>query len=114
MAKDNHHQYEEGCDPPLAFMQIHNMNKMIILTKQYYIKPYLVGTEKRSLALILPSKLVKELNINPLTALFLLKVTGSDQLQLIVVRQEYLERIDATDVTSADDSATKQGVDCSS
>jgi len=105
----NYLLWEEGCDPSLAFKQIHNMNKMVILTKQYYVQPYLVGKDKRSLALILPAKLVKALNINPLTVLFLLKVIGSDQLQLIVVRQEHLESKVAKDATS--NGATKQEVD---
>ncbi len=112
---DNQHRYEECRDPSVAFKQIHIMNKVIILPKQYYVQPYLVGKEKRSLALILPAKLVKALNINPLTVLFLLKVIGGDQLQLIVVRQEHLERKAAGDVTyAADDATTKQEVDLSS
>ncbi len=115
LPNDNQHQYEEGNDPSLAYIYFINMHKVIILPKQYYVQPYLVGKDKRSLALILPAKLVKALNINPLIVLFLLKVIGGDQLQLIVVRQEHLERKAAGDVTyAADDATTKQEVDLSS
>ena len=68
------------------------MSKVILLTKQYYVQPYQVGKDKRSLAMILPAELVKSLNIDPLTILFLLKVKGNDELQLIIVRQEHLEK----------------------
>ncbi len=87
------------------------MHKVIILPKQYYVQPYLVGKDKRSLALILPAKLVKALNINPSTILFLLKVNGNDQLDLVIVRQELIESKVAKDAIS--DGATKQGVDVS-
>ncbi len=59
--------------------------------KQYYIQPYQVGKGKRSLALILLAELVKSLNIDPLTILFLLKVMGNDELKLIIVRREIIE-----------------------
>ncbi len=77
------------------------MNKLIILTTQYYIQPYLVGSDKRSLALILLSKLVKSLNINPMTILFLLRVAGHDELHLKIIRQEDLERKDAERTSAA-------------
>ena len=69
------------------------MNIVVTLSKQqYYVQPYLVGTDKRSLALILPSGLVKSLSIIPQTTLFLLKVEGHDELQLRIIRQENLEK----------------------
>ena len=77
---------------PIPYKYFINMNKLIILTTQYYIQPYLVGSDKRSLALILPSKLVKSLDINPMTILFLLKVAGHDELHLRIIRQENLEK----------------------
>jgi hypothetical protein len=73
---------------------------MIMLTKWYYIQPYLVGKDKRSLVLILPIKLVKSLKINPHNILFSVKVWGHDEIQLRIIRQEDLEKKD-TEKTAA-------------
>lgn len=86
---------------PFPYKSFINMNKLIILTTQYYIQPYLVGSDKRSLALILPSKLVKSLNINPMTILFLLKVAGHNELHLKIIRQDDLERKDTEKISAA-------------
>ena len=67
--------------------------------RKYYISPYQVGKDKRSLAMVLPSELVKSLNIDPLTILFLLKVEGHDELQLRIIRQEHLEKKDTENAT---------------
>jgi hypothetical protein len=77
------------------------MQKVIILVKPYYVQPYLVGSDKRSLALILPSKMVKSLNIDPITVLFFLKVVGHNELQLRIIRQENLEKRDTEKISSA-------------
>ncbi len=70
------------------------MHKVIMLQKQYFIHPYPVGIDKRSLAMILPFDLVKSLNINSSTMFFLLKVRENDELQLRIIRQEHLEKKD--------------------
>ena len=82
---------------------------MILLPKQYYVQPYLVGTDKRSLAMILPSVLVKSLNINPMIILFLLKVAGHDVLQIRIIRQESLEK-KVTEKSNAGVGANNQEV----
>jgi hypothetical protein len=40
----------------------------------HLIKPYYVGKDKRSLAIVIPSKVVKDCDIDPTKNLFLLKV----------------------------------------
>ncbi len=62
------------------------------LQKQYLIQPYTVGKNKSSLAMILPSDIVKKQNIDPLSVFFLLKVNGNDDLQLRIIRQQDLEK----------------------
>ena len=79
---------QRGGNTSLPYKHFHNMSKVILLTKQYYVQPYLVGKDKRSLAMILPAELVKSLNIDPSAILILLKVMGNDELKLIIVRQE--------------------------
>ena len=105
----NHHSCEEGRDPLLLYKHFVNMHKVIILPKQYYVQPYLVGKDKRSLALILPAKLVKALDINAITILFLLKVGGHDELHLQIIRQEQLEKKDAENTPAI--KVAKQEVD---
>lgn len=61
-----------------------------------------MGKDKRSLAMVLPSELIRSLNIDPLTILFLLKVEGHDELQLRIVRQEHLEKKEMENVVPAD------------
>ena len=60
------------------------------MQKQYLITPYTVGKDKKSLAMVLPSKVVKTLDINPQTIFLLLKVRGRDDLQLQIIREEDL------------------------
>jgi hypothetical protein len=84
---------------------------VIILPKQYYVQPYLVGKDKRSLALILPAKLVKALDINPITILFLLKVEGHDELHLQIIRQEQFEKKDAENTHATTKVAKQEEVD---
>ncbi len=78
----------------LPYIHFVTMPIVAKLIKQYYIQPYLVGKDKRSLAMVLPSEMVKSLDIDPLTILFLLKVEGHDELQLRIIRQEHLEKKD--------------------
>ena len=70
--------------------------------KQHYVGHTRSATDKRSLAMVLPSELVKSLNIDPLTILFLLKVEGHDELQLRIIRQEHLEKKDMENTVPAD------------
>jgi hypothetical protein len=83
---DYHHR------PSLPYKQIINIFIWIILSKQYFVQPYLVGKEKRSLAMIMPFELVRSLNLAPHSVLFLLKVMGNDQIQLLIVRKEDLKQ----------------------
>lgn len=61
------------------------------LKKQYIVQPYSVGKEKRSLAMILPSAVVRWLKIDPMDVLFFLKVTGINELTLKVLREDELQ-----------------------
>ncbi len=59
-----------------------------MIQKRYLIKPYGVGKEKRSLAMILPSQVVKELEFDPSTMLLSLQVKGLNDLHLKITREE--------------------------
>ncbi len=61
-----------------------------MLHNQHVIQPYLVGKGKKSLAMILPSEVVKSLKLDPLSIILLLKVNGTDNLQLQIIREEDL------------------------
>ncbi|HEY6536460.1 MAG TPA: hypothetical protein VIY08_11790 [Candidatus Nitrosocosmicus sp.] len=58
--------------------------------KQYLIQPYSVGKDKKSLAMVLPSGIVKSLRINPMAAFLLLQVKGADNIELKIIREEDL------------------------
>lgn len=75
---------------------------MIKLQNQFIIQPYQVGKDKRSLAMILPSAVVKALNIDPLAIFLFLKVDGSDDLQLKIIREKDLVKKDTESTISAD------------
>ncbi len=65
-----------------------------MLKNQFIIKPYSVGKGGRSLAVILPSPVVKALDIDPLSIFLLLSVNGSDDLQLKIIREGDLAKKD--------------------
>jgi hypothetical protein len=60
------------------------------LINQYVIQPYAVGREKRSLAMILPSEIVKSYKIDPRSVFLILQVNGNDDLHLKIIREEDL------------------------
>jgi hypothetical protein len=74
---------------PLPYEHFHNMSIVVKLSTQ----PCLVGTGKRPLALFISTKLVKLLNIDPPTILFLVKVAGPDELWSRIISQEQPEKI---------------------
>jgi hypothetical protein len=67
------------------------------MLKKFLIQPFLVGNGKKSLAMILPSEVVKLLRIDPLSIFLLLKVKGTNELQLKIIREEYLNKEDETE-----------------
>jgi hypothetical protein len=60
----------------------------------YLIHPYIVGKDKKSLAMVIPSELVKALEINPQAIYLSLKVIGVDNIHLQIIGQSDLERKD--------------------
>lgn len=70
------------------------MYKVNNLQNNYLIRPYQVGKDKRSLAMVLPSDIVKALGIDPLSIFLLLKVKGIDDLQIQIIREEDLVKKD--------------------
>lgn len=58
------------------------------------IKPCRVGKNKQSIHMNIPSDIAKTLNIDPLTTIFLLKVTGHNRLELKILRAEELDKND--------------------
>jgi len=67
------------------------MNKLNKV-KNYLICPYSVGKNKTSLAMVLPSQVVKSLKIDPLSIFLLLRVKGNDELELKIIREEDLAK----------------------
>jgi hypothetical protein len=65
-----------------------------VQSHQYLIQPYRVGKHKRSLAMILPTEMVRALDIDPQTVLLLLKVNGIDEIYLKLIREEDLAKKD--------------------
>ncbi len=98
---------QRGGSLSLPYKDFLNINKVKKLTRQYYVHPYAVGTDKRSLVMIIPSGLVESLNIDPLTILFLLKVVRHDELQLRIIRQDWMERKN-TERTYADNALNRR------
>jgi len=64
----------------------------INLLRQYVIQPYSVGKDKRSLAMVIPSEIVKLLKIDPLSIFLLLKVSGKDKFSIKILREEDLAK----------------------
>lgn len=50
------------------------------------IHPYHVGTGKSSTAIVLPSELVKSLNIDPSDTYVMISQNGSDELKIKVIK----------------------------
>src|SRR3954447_14897473 len=72
----------------------------IYLQNKYLIKPYTVGKDKKSLIMVMPSKIIKSLKINPQSVFFLLKVMGMDTIHLHVIREEDLVKEDVIPVAA--------------
>ena len=70
------------------------------MEKIYLIHPCAVGKDKKSLAMVLPSEVVKALEINPQTIFLSLKVVGVDSLYIQIIRQSDLERKDIENSSS--------------
>ena len=68
---------------------------------QKLIKPYKVGKHIQSTYLRIPSEIAKALNFDPLTSLFLLKVTGHNRLDLKIICAEDLDKINELHTTAA-------------
>ena len=77
---------------------------------QYLIQPYWVGKHKRSLAMILPTEMVKALDINPQTVLLLLKVKGIDDIYIKIMRQDKLAEKNTENTISAADKVMQQAI----
>ena len=66
------------------------------MSESFIIKPYKIGSNRRTLGMTIPAKVVKALEINPLSEYLLLKVDGKDDLQLKVLRKEDLDKEEGT------------------
>jgi hypothetical protein len=64
------------------------------LQNKYLVTPYAVGKDKKSLAMVLPSKVVKSLRVNPLSVFLLLRTNGLDEINLKIIREEDLTKKD--------------------
>ena len=72
------------------------------MQNKYLIKPYTVGKDKKSLIMVMPSKIIKSLKINPQSVFLLLEVKGKDELQLQIIREDDLVKREKLN-PSADD-----------
>jgi hypothetical protein len=61
--------------------------------------------------MILPSEIVKTLQIDPLTILLLLKVKGIDEIQLKIIREEDLAKKDTENRLSAEKVSEARSAD---
>ena len=66
--------------------------RCIYLQNKYLITPYGVGKDKKSLAIVVPSEVVKSLEINPQSIFLLLEVKGKDELHLQIIRESDLAK----------------------
>lgn len=64
------------------------------MNRIYPIRPYAVGKDKRSLAMVIPSEIVKALEINPQSVFLLLKVKSAENLQIQIIREDDLAKKD--------------------
>jgi len=74
------------------------------LQNKYLVTPYGVGKDKKSLAIVVPSEVVKTLEIDPQTIFLLLEVKGKDELQLQIIRESDLEKKESSAIKPVDDS----------
>lgn len=58
------------------------------LYKKFPILPFKTGKEGRSLAMIMPSTVLKSIRFDPKSMYFILKVNGINSLQLDVIRDK--------------------------
>lgn len=66
--------------------------RCIYLQNKYLVTPYGVGKDKKSLAIVVPSEVVKTLEINPQSTFLLLEVKGKGELQLQIIRESDLAK----------------------
>lgn len=78
--------------------------RCIYLQNKYLVTPYGVGKDKKSLAIVVPSEVVKTLEIDPQTIFLLLEVKGKDELQLQIIRESDLEKKESSAIKPVDDS----------
>ena len=54
----------------------------------YFIHPYGVGKDGKSMAMIIPSAVIKSTKFDPETMFFMLKVSGPNSLQLEIISEK--------------------------
>jgi hypothetical protein len=80
------------------------------LNKIYLIHLYSVGKDKKSLAMVLPSEIVKTLEINPQFVFLILKVKSADNMQLQIIREADLEKKDIEYGNPVDDKVSQSSI----
>jgi len=70
--------------------------------QQYLIQPYWVGKHKSSLAMILPTGMVRALDIDPQAVLLLLRVKDINGIYIKIIRQEDLAEKNSENTIPAD------------
>lgn len=58
------------------------------MLKNYFIRPYGVGKERRSLAMILPSEIVKTFELDSAALIFLVRAVDYNHLQITIIREK--------------------------
>ena len=77
------------------------------LQSSFIIRPFKVGKDKKSLSIVLPSKVVKSLHVNPLSVFLLLRTNELDEINLKIIREEDLTKKDIEKITSSVDSVSQ-------
>jgi hypothetical protein len=67
------------------------------MNQHFIIRPYKLGANRKSLGMILPSKVVKFLEIDSISIYLLLKVKGKNDLQIKIIREEDLMEKEETE-----------------
>lgn len=65
---------------------------MLHKSRTHVIQPYKVGKNKSSLAMVIPVDVVRSFNIDPNSDILLLKVMGSNEIQLKIIKEQDLEK----------------------
>ena len=89
------------------FILFKNCISLQTLQSSFIVRPFKIGKDKKSLSIVLPSKVVKSLHVNPLSVFLLLRTNGLDEINLKIIREEYLTKKDIEKIILPVDSVSQ-------